>query len=514
MESGSRVGNIKKKFEGLNESNVNSNSQFRHNFKKPVLSSDVRPNVKSEAPTDNISQENQFNNPYSSGSKGNIKRSHAFRSDKHIRPFPSQGNSSSSSSFVYTENNFCFSIKNNPNQQNKNVNETSCELQTAFNLVKNKCKEGHNSKIIEKIKNSCGQTKLINESVNLNTCISDFSKDICYSVVQKPLRLRHDKNVESTDLRIQDKSQVQSKSFLNTESRNLKCDGNRFSITSKLNFEQTQTSLEGDNLSKGSFVFSEQNLTNTLTEALKSPLPVGPPPKKPPRTFAHKCKSGNVRSLSDKTCLEKSKTADHVESRNINPSKPVIRPIRSKTESQIMLKKLELVLLHHQKNLGTSEKENCMEMKQTTFHSPLKIKRDNKGPLPNVPLPDEKVENKSFCFGSLNCSSSIEYLKSSNIYDTPFEPKSTFFVGKLNGSFRNMKTNTENEKLDNLYNKVHRSESEPLYAEPMHASNEPSAQVGERQVNILSLSSKNVNKLNDQSSNGLYYMVSKTNFYL
>lgn len=518
MESGSRVGNIKKKFEGLNEPNINSNSQFRHKLKKPVLSSDIRSDVKSEALIDNITQENQLNNP--SGSKGNIKRSHAFRSDKHNRPFSNQGTST-----VNSENNFRFVEKHNLDQQNKQDNgyaiEKSCEFQTAFNLVKNKYKkEGQDSRLVEKLnKSSYEQSKLMNKNLNLNTHISNFPKDVCYSVVQKPARRQLDNSVKSLGQRIQENSKTQPRS---TGSQNLKSDGNCLNFTSNVKFEQTKTGVEDDKLTRGNFVFSEQNLTNTLKEVLKSPLPVGPPPKKPPRTFAHKCMSGNSRSLSGKRYLEKNKTVEFTETPNINDSKPILRPVRSKTESQIMLKKLELVLLHHQKSLGTSGKENCVESMQTPFRDPIKLNRDNKGPLPSVPLLNEKVESKSFCFGNLNCSSSMEYLKSPNIYDTPFEPKSTFFVDKPNSSPKSVQMNMDKENSDKLFSRAYRSQSEPVYAEPMLSSNKPNVRVGGKQVNLLPPCDKNVNKLSVQTdcathtktsvvrTNGLYYMVSKS----
>lgn len=520
MESGSRVGDIKKKFEGLNESTVNSNSQFRHNLKKTVLSPEIRPSVKSVALIDNSSQENQLNNPCNSGNKGNIKRSHAFRSDKHNRPFSSQGTSS-----VNTENKFGFNDRNKPDVLNKkdiaHGSEKSCEFQTAFNLVKNKYK-GQDSRTVENLsKSSCDQSKLINNNVNLCTDTSNFPKDICYSVVQKHVRRQTENSVKSQELRIQKNIQVQARSSISTGSQNLKPNGNRLSATSKVKFEETKKVIESDKSEREDFVLSEHSLTNTLKEALKSPLPVGPPPKKPPRTFAHKCISGKLRSLSDETCLEKNKTVDHKESpKAISPSKPVVRPIRSKTESQIMLKKLELVLLHHQKSLGNSVNENGADNRQTTLSDQIKGKRDSRVPLPSIPLPDEKLESKSFCFGSLNCSGSMEFLKSPNIYDTPFEPKSTFFIGKLNSSPRTAQINIEKENSDKLCNRTHRSESEPLYAEPMISSNKPSSRVGGKRANILSPCDKNMNKLSDQAdcatniktsvihSNGLYYMSS------
>lgn len=80
-----------------------------------------------------------------------------------------------------------------------------------------------------------------------------------------------------------------------------------------------------------------------LRQVLSSPLPSGPPPKKPPRTFAHNLKySPDNEFNSQEVCSVKSNT-------NAPLSLPssTMRPIRSKTESQIMLKKLENVLKQH-----------------------------------------------------------------------------------------------------------------------------------------------------------------------
>ncbi|XP_014261744.1 DENN domain-containing protein 2A-like isoform X2 [Cimex lectularius] len=62
----------------------------------------------------------------------------------------------------------------------------------------------------------------------------------------------------------------------------------------------------------------QDELTDTLKKKLEAPLPVGPAPKKPPRTFAH----GNTED------------------------RPLMR--RSKTEPHIMLKKIESALLSNQ----------------------------------------------------------------------------------------------------------------------------------------------------------------------
>ena len=128
-------------------------------------------------------------------------------------------------------------------------------------------------------------------------------------------RRQFDNSVKLLNQRIQENSQTRSRTSLSTVSQNLKSDCNRLSVISKVKFEQPKIGVEDDRLTRGNIVFSEQNLTNTLKEALKSPLPAGPPPKKPPRTFAHKCMPGNSRSLSDKTCSEKNKTGDCRETR-------------------------------------------------------------------------------------------------------------------------------------------------------------------------------------------------------
>lgn len=94
---------------------------------------------------------------------------------------------------------------------------------------------------------------------------------------------------------------------------------------------------------------SESNtspLHTELKQVLSSPLPSGPPPKKPPRTFAHNFKySPDSEFNSREPCPNNGKAYPHAPS---SLPSSTMRPIRSKTESQIMLKKLEHVLNQHQ----------------------------------------------------------------------------------------------------------------------------------------------------------------------
>lgn len=94
-----------------------------------------------------------------------------------------------------------------------------------------------------------------------------------------------------------------------------------------------------------------------LKQALSSPLPSGPPPKKPPRTFAHNFKySPDNEFNSREVCSTNDKSYPHAPS---SLPSSTMRPIRSKTESQIMLKKLEHVLKQHPNlsNQSTIKKE-------------------------------------------------------------------------------------------------------------------------------------------------------------
>ena len=119
-------------------------------------------------------------------------------------------------------------------------------------------------------------------------------------------------------------------------------------------------------------------LTDTLKAALQAPLPTGPPPKKPPRTFAHspvtrrynefssETKSSNlsgsqsdeefseISEQSTKKIIQDNKNRNVLEkpTRTRVTDKVLGTKIRESRDSKKMLEKLEHVLIQHQKALG------------------------------------------------------------------------------------------------------------------------------------------------------------------
>ncbi|KAJ4444124.1 hypothetical protein ANN_05913, partial [Periplaneta americana] len=197
-------------------------------------------------------------------------------------------------------------------------------------------------------------------------------------------------------------------------------------------------------------------LTDTLKAALKAPLPSGPPPKKPPRTFAHNSPSQNIghhnvsppNITASAIDTESGKQLKYVKSalEKVNVEKTG-KPVRSKTESQIMLKKLENVLLNHQQGVGgvvlrpRSPLVKRLDKATVTYNDP--DLSDGKsvgriGPLPNIPPESEhkatNIENNSNKFGgclNFNCvsaDSSNPMYSQIHFYEKVPEKQSEFFV--------------------------------------------------------------------------------------
>lgn len=120
---------------------------------------------------------------------------------------------------------------------------------------------------------------------------------------------------------------------------------------------------------------SESNTSSIhaeLKQVLSSPLPSGPPPKKPPRTFAHNIKySPDSEFNLREPCQNTGSLYPHAPS---SLPSSTMRPIRSKTESQIMLKKLEHVLKQHQ---NLSNQSTNKETQSSTNKSVPKVSQDH-----------------------------------------------------------------------------------------------------------------------------------------
>lgn len=244
-------------------------------------------------------------------------------------------------------------------------------------------------------------------------------------------------------------------------------DGNEVSnckVTNGIESKKRHTSQEmlQNEASSSSFTF-----TDTLKAALKAPLPSGPPPKKPPRTFAHNTPSPDnagennismpsatttsaIEAVLNKNLPQYVKVTKSVsEKTNVEKS---VKPVHSKTESQIMLKKLESVLLNHEQGIGgvvlrpksPMVRRNVEDKATVTYSEPDSNTGrpvGRVGPLPSLPLESELLnshdtyadgDNVRFggClnFSCVSADSNNPLYSQIHFYEKVPEKQSEFFV--------------------------------------------------------------------------------------
>ncbi|KAE8742896.1 hypothetical protein FOCC_FOCC011514 [Frankliniella occidentalis] len=219
----------------------------------------------------------------------------------------------------------------------------------------------------------------------------------------------------------------------------------------------------------------QPGLSATLKAALKAPLPCGPPPKKPPRTFAHN--SPTVKNTVDNFNNVKSNSSAI---RNFDPSchdsvspPPIVKPVRSKTESQIMLRKLENALMNHK----TSPKGSQSPV------SPVESsgREGSLSPPGNNALPAHSLgssgQNKmctpthaarSGCLSSLNCAVSptlCSQLSRDNMHDG--KVKQPEFAHDPSMKRKSSLQDNSSSVRKDISGALHKSHSvEHIYAEP------------------------------------------------
>lgn len=155
------------------------------------------------------------------------------------------------------------------------------------------------------------------------------------------------------------------------------------------------------------------NITDTLKNALKKPLPPGPAPKKPPRTFLH---TPNKSHDDHQPTLR----ADFTKKLSLELQKSPLENKKLKSDPKYMLDKLETVLksrgvlLRRQVKSGNTTSEDDSDSE--------KQKLINSRELPTLPYsPAETSPKFNFnCLPSLSCSGSS--------YATVKESNSSFFV--------------------------------------------------------------------------------------
>jgi hypothetical protein len=245
---------------------------------------------------------------------------------------------------------------------------------------------------------------------------------------------------------------------------------------------------------------TDPSLTDTLKAALTAPLPIGPPPKKPPRTFAHNiplpdnARQHNVSvpnaidAVSNKD-MPQNVTFFRTASEEKNVQKTV-KPVHSKTESQIMLKKLESVLLNHQRGEVILRPKSplvkrLVDDKATVTYSEVDLDTTKpvgrKGPLPSLPLKAELLNLHETCAdgdgaisgGCLNLScvsvtSSNPLHAQIHFYEKVLEKQSRFFVESPKN---HLQSKSSYKPYGSLLHGRSRSE-EHIYAEPFDYLNE------------------------------------------
>lgn len=226
------------------------------------------------------------------------------------------------------------------------------------------------------------------------------------------------------DLILERRKQFPNTKLVFNESTNNYSSGELLKPTPQCSFNQEYAQINKNNKKLSTRIPSPvtripsiDNLTDTLKKALQSPLPDGPPPKKPPRTFAHK--SPNLQK---------------------NVPNLVPKPFSSRNDPVRMLDKLENALLQNRiKSPMTRRKVLDMENIKST----------------NVTKTDNIVEahnNKLFeCFSPCN----------TNEYAEPICSRSNFFVDSniLHRNQIKSRTKTPTSSLD-------RRKAEHVYDEP------------------------------------------------
>ncbi|XP_063921936.1 DENN domain-containing protein 2B-like isoform X2 [Zophobas morio] len=167
--------------------------------------------------------------------------------------------------------------------------------------------------------------------------------------------------------------------------------------------------LDKEDINKSTEVEESVGLTDTLKAALKRPLPPGPAPQKPPRTFEHTPVKEDTKNVS---FLHNHQKNQHQVVKN---TKKVY-----KHDPRYMLNKLETALRN---NKLRTKKPVKLEASTTSGEdSDDSVLYKSKSQKPFSPIPDTPSDDNPFnfnCFNGLTCHSTYEKIR---------EPNSAFFV--------------------------------------------------------------------------------------
>ncbi|XP_045474322.1 uncharacterized protein LOC123680457 isoform X2 [Harmonia axyridis] len=545
-ENTNRVKSIKSKFENIENSNgTKENLGFRNGTRDNVIIS--KSDSKTECSVVPLNLQRQLSDP----SKRNIKRTPAFRLDKNSDKVAFQRSSVLNKSqdlkhiikpVSTTKIKDCDKILNTSEvlcvkksvpsllKDNKPILLKS-KSSMDFNVLRNKFNSANSDSSSSDSKESCQRndklvknvsalyTEPIPKSLRMKTCDKTVPKPIYsnleeVSCEKKPSDISDIHKVST--LKIIDKQEISNKNIVNTSRRNslsnkvnvlpTKSDcaekneksdalnkNDKDELTSALKkldtlLKMTKTnSLKKAQISKP--IKQELEMTDTLKNALKKPLPTGPAPKKPPRTFAHCLQDSNVADTKGGSFdnFEKNISFLHV-TKNVDSE--VREPLCLKDKSNFkrndpkyMLNKLESALRNNKLKTRRSAKTDVSTtsgedsddslLKNSLNTSATSKKRTLPSVPDNLPLNTSSPTSNNLLVQALN----FNCLNGNNCVSSPYnkleESKSSFFVSVNN--------------------------EEPVYAEPWQFEEIFKQNNGSRQRSVSS--DRNIKN----NRNSLYY---------
>lgn len=410
--------------------------------------------------------------------KCNIKRTPAFRVDKNVENLPPVKKNPQQKSLFETKVKQFNSVKSCESKPENNLTEcspkvsASAESKLDINIGNNsflhsaprhsiksfkpplliKSKSSHDFKNIQNMfSQSADKLSLYNKSLKYEendhsidveeiTMLKDVDLSLLYTE-PIPKSLRHKQPSES--------------SSSNTESPLFK---------PKMDNIYTNSTLQLSDIDKKVFLESlkrvlstkdmPEGLTDSLRIALKKPLPQGPAPQKPPRTFQH-CTDAVLNSKSNISNLKKDISV-HKKSYKRNDPKYMLNKL------EVALKNNKLRVRKQQKvDVSTTSGEDSDDSLLFQSKSCRSLAKPSEGSI-------DSEKNFDCILGDLNCFNKA-VCGSNPVYERIPEPTSSFFV-----------------EMD----------KDPIYAEPIKN--------GARLTNLTS-----TNPVQTKNRNSLYYMVSQ-----
>ncbi|CAH0555914.1 unnamed protein product [Brassicogethes aeneus] len=481
-----RVKTIKNKFEGFDStvSNNNNNGKESAAEKSSKIVATSRSNL---AKVENGKP--PLNRQLSDPCKRNIKRTPAFRLDKSHdnQPPPFQRNHycNRSTTFENKVKQFNSAVKCDSANLNSdkclNINNNKSPQKNKL-IVSDRPTKSANKPILIKSKSSADFQYIRNKF-----CIASKTNDQETANQQQTKeisnRLTETKSAEKLNNICQKNNKAMDFSMLYTEPipkalRKKNCD-------IKENDIYNMSTLKiGDKMSKLQEIvdLNQIGLTDTLKTALKRPLPPGPAPKKPPRTFQHLPLQNNLETNpSFLHTAPKTDVKVHVKK----------SPALKKADPKYMLSKLENALKN---NKLKSRKQAKIDLSTTSGEDSDDSLLFKSKSLPKTTLNrgrlDEHFAPKPPAAFDLNCLNGFNCVNSN--YEKLNEPMSSFFVD--------------------------RHFEEPVYAEPFHHGNNGSNENKEVKRNSLYYMSSPVqtpeeNYLEGSMKNGLAAEISSTSSF-